>query len=421
MKNNNSKLHTGNGQEAGNFLWNSIGGMLNAGQSVLILMVITRVCGLDAAGIFSIAFATGNLFLYLGNYGVRNYQVSDLKEQYAFRDYLRHRCLTVLLMVLVSLLYVGYSLQSGRYSAYKSMTVLAMCLLKAVDCMEEVFEGRLQQKGRLDRAGKLMTARLVVSIGGMLVVLLITKDLLTSTLAAIVLAILTVIVVLWFYRDTLELRRGRVSGAAMKGLMTACFPVCAANFLSFYLTNAPKYAIDAVMSESVQAQYNFIAMPVFVIQLLNMFMYQPALVKMTAAWNAKDNRGFLRMIGKILLGLAGVSVLVLAGAWVLGIPVLSLLYATDLSALKTEMMLILCAGIFLAVDGFLCAVLTIARAQNRIPLAYLAGTALSLILTNRMTAAGGIRGAVTAYLLIMILVMLLLSGLFAAALRKNSG
>ena len=49
--------------EADCFIWNSIGGTLNAGQSVLILMVITRTAGLAAAGVFSIAYATGNLFL----------------------------------------------------------------------------------------------------------------------------------------------------------------------------------------------------------------------------------------------------------------------------------------------------------------------------------------------------------------------
>jgi hypothetical protein len=52
---------------AGSFFWNTLGGILNAGQSVLVLAVLTRVLGLAAAGIYSIAFATGNLFLYWGS------------------------------------------------------------------------------------------------------------------------------------------------------------------------------------------------------------------------------------------------------------------------------------------------------------------------------------------------------------------
>ena len=45
-----------NKNEAGNYIWNAIGGMLNAGQSVLVLIIVTRVCGLEAAGLYSIAF-----------------------------------------------------------------------------------------------------------------------------------------------------------------------------------------------------------------------------------------------------------------------------------------------------------------------------------------------------------------------------
>ncbi len=406
--------------DAGNYIWNSIGGMLNAGQSVFILMVVTRVCGLEAAGIFSIAFATGNLFLYLGNYGVRNYQVSDLKEQYAFKDYLWHRFFTVLLMILASIAFCVYSSATGKYSSEKTWTVFAMCILKSIDCLEEVFEGRYQQRGRLDRSGKMMTMRLVVSIGGMLAALMIWKDLLLSTWVAVVLAAMTVIVMAWLYRETAALKMGPVSTLHMKGLMMACFPVCAANFLSFYLINAPKYAIDAVMNETVQAEYNFIAMPVFVIQLMNMFMYQPVLVKMTLAWNGRKTKEFMGYFRRILAGLLAIAVVVLAGAWVLGIPVLSILYATDLTALKTELMLILVGGIFLAYNGFQSAILTITRDQNLIPVMYFIGTVLSLILTPRFVAAWGITGAVTAFVVTMAVVGILLTGLFAAALRKAS-
>ena len=52
------------------YLWNMMGGLLNAGQSVLILMVITRVAGIDDAGIFTIAYASANLFLTIGNYEI---------------------------------------------------------------------------------------------------------------------------------------------------------------------------------------------------------------------------------------------------------------------------------------------------------------------------------------------------------------
>lgn len=447
-----------NKNEAGNYIWNAIGGMLNAGQSVLVLIIVTRVCGLEAAGLYSIAFATGNLFMYLGNYGVRNYQVSDVDEKFPFRSYILHRLLTVALMLLAAAVYCTYSLLRGAYSPAKTMTVAAMCLLKAIDCLEEVLEGRLHQRGRLDLAGKMMTVRLLISIGGMLAVLVATGNLLTATNAAIILAAAAVILMAAACRRTLlplqpapELvadvgNAGAAPGAAAKNrgaatspaaasaavsaarrgalrdaavLMRVCFPVCAANFLSFYLINAPKYAIDAAMNETAQAQYNFIAMPVFVIQLLGMFVYQPVLVRMTLSWNRADKKGFLRDFLRITAGLLIIAALCLGGAYVLGIPVLSALYATDLSALKPELLLILAGGVFLAMNGFYSAVLTLMREQNRIPVMYLAGAVLSLILTPRFVGISGIMGAVISFVLIMAIVCALLSAQFALAYKKH--
>ena len=382
---------------AGSFFWNSLGGILNAGQSVLVLMVITRVLGLAAAGVYSIAFATGNLFLYLGEYGVRNVQVSDLTEQYPFRDYLAHRVLTVFLMLALGACCCVFSYGRGTYSLEKSLTVFAMCLLKAVDCIEEVYEGRLHQRGRLDLAGKVMTVRLVVSIGGMLAAAVLFHSLLIATDIAAALAAVSAFCMLFCYRKEVAFTPGLVSRRNVGALMRVCFPVCAANFLQFYLINAPKYAIDAAMEETVQAQYNFIAMPVFVIQLLGMFLYQPVLGRMSAAAANGDRRALLSDIRKIVLGILVIAAVCLAGAWVLGIPVLSLLYATDLSSFRSELMWILVGGIFLALSGFLCAVLTILRRQSAILVIYAAGAVLSLILTGQMVRSSGILGAVRSF------------------------
>ncbi len=399
------------------YVWNSVGGMLNAGQSVLILIVITRACGLEAAGIFSIAYATANLLLYLGNYGVRNYQVSDLKEAQSFQTYLTHRIITTAAMLAAGGVYCAWSLRFGGYSGQKAAVVFAMCALKAVDCIEEVIEGRLHQRGRLDLSGKIMTARIVISIGGMIAALMMTGDLLASTWVAFVFAVLTDAVMAFLYRKEIALTRHKMDGKGLLVLTTACFPVCAANFLSFYLTSAPKYAIDAWMSETVQAQYNFIAMPVFVIQLLNMFMYQPVLVKMTIAWTEKNKKSFLKSFGKIVAGLLVISGIVLLGAWIVGIQALSILYATDLTPLRAELMLILVGGIFLAMSGFYSAVLTIMRVQNFIPGIYLVGTVLSVLFTTPMTKSLGIRGAVLAFVISMALVACMLTILFARTLK----
>ena len=50
-------------------VWNMVGSMIMAFQSVIMLMILTRVLGLNEAGIFTIAYANANLFVTIGKYG----------------------------------------------------------------------------------------------------------------------------------------------------------------------------------------------------------------------------------------------------------------------------------------------------------------------------------------------------------------
>ena len=73
------------------------------------LMILTRTVGLNASGIFTIAYANANLFLNIGKYGMRNYQVSDVRDEFCFREYLGSRWITTIMMIVVSIIYVAYT------------------------------------------------------------------------------------------------------------------------------------------------------------------------------------------------------------------------------------------------------------------------------------------------------------------------
>lgn len=383
--------------------------MLNALQSVVALMVITRVCGIEAAGIYSISYAMGNLFLYLGNYGVRNYQVSDLQERYSFSDYLYHRMFTTILMLAAAALYTAINFCLGSYSLYKAGCVMAMGVLKAAECLSEVFEGRYQQRGRLDCSGKLQSFRLLFSIGGMMIVLVVTGDLLTALWCAVLFSLLASVVLVAHFRSVASYQRKMLSTDRISGLMRECFPVCASNFLTVFVINEPKYVMDAMMDETSQACYGFISMPVFVIQLMTMFIYQPMLVRMTLSYVNDDRKAFLCSFRRVTLALLVISVPVILAAWFLGIPVLSVMYATNLSAYKEAFMILMLGGIFLAFNGFCTVVLTVMRLQSRGLAVYLIGSVISMLVTTYMTGSLGIYGACLSFLIVMIAITVMMA------------
>ena len=95
------------------YLWNTCAAMLNAFQTVFILMLISRIDPVIDAGVFTIAFAIGNLMMTIGKYGIRQFQVSDVEEKYSFKEYTAARIITSIIMIVASFVYVGVNLASG--------------------------------------------------------------------------------------------------------------------------------------------------------------------------------------------------------------------------------------------------------------------------------------------------------------------
>ena len=103
------------------YLWNTCAAMLNAFQTVFILMLISRIDPVIDAGVFTIAFAIGNLMMAIGKYGIRQFQVSDVEEKYSFKEYTVARIITSIIMIAASFVYVGVNLASGLYNSNSNL------------------------------------------------------------------------------------------------------------------------------------------------------------------------------------------------------------------------------------------------------------------------------------------------------------
>ena len=175
------------------YAWNSVSGLMFAMQSAVMLIVITRTNGLEDAGIFSIAYAIGSLMSFIGEYGVRKYQVSDIKEKVSFTDYHSHRVFTCLIMLVVFVIYVGAGYVSGRYSSNKFWVIIFVCLLKLVEAYADVFYSRYQQMRRLDVAAKTNTFRIGLAMAACMISLAITHNLLISSIIWFIVALITMV------------------------------------------------------------------------------------------------------------------------------------------------------------------------------------------------------------------------------------
>lgn len=402
------------------FVWNMAGSMLMAFQSVIMLMILTRVLGLREAGIFTIAYANANLFLTIGKYGMRNFQVSDVREQFSFYEYRTSRYITTLLMIFVSVAYVAYVGSKNGYTLEKSLIIIWMCLFKVVDVVEDIYHGFYQQKGRLDIAGKALTIRLAVTILIFAIDLIILKNLLwVLIVSTVVTFILFVILTKWGYEELINLVRKEKKFANIVELLKICFPLFLGSFLAFYIGNAPKYAIDSILNDELQACYGFIAMPVFVIGLLNNFIFNPMIYKMSVMWNEGKVKKFVKLFLLQIVVVAAITVTCIAGAYLLGIPVLSILYNTDLEPYKRELLVLLLGGGFLALSGLLTTIITIIRFQRALVTGYIIVAIMAYLYSPVLVEKYSMMGASVLYMALMVILCAIFIVILGYGLMKK--
>lgn len=401
-------------------IFNALSGGINAIQSVIWLMIITRVLGLTDAGIFTIAYATSNLFLMIGKYGIRNFQVSDIKKSYTWNDYYISRILTVIAMMAAALIYSLYMNLSGNYTIYKAIVVFLMTILKAADAYEDVYYGMYQQNGRLDLAGLTMSIRL----GGQLIFLsicvLFKLDLLISLILTNIFSWVLLFILLKKINSKFEFDNISPNKKRIKKIFILCAPLFLSSFVSYYVCNLSKYAIDRIMGEAEQAYYGFISMPVFVVFLFTNFIYQPMLKDISELWVEQKKLLFKKKLLSAVSLIGIISIIVLVGGWFLGVWGLGILYGVNMEKYKYELMVLLIGSVFYAFSAFFSVIITVMRKQKFALYVYVAVLIVFQFATTYLVKSDGIMGASLSYALSMGIVALLYLSIVVLQIRNMS-
>lgn len=414
------------GQKKKDYIWNTAAGLINAAEAVIMSMYVTRMTGLADAGILSIAFTIGNQLMPVGKFGMRAYQVTDVEERFPFTVYLKSRIVTTLLMVVSAFVYLLYGHIWLGYSRDKEGVILAVCLIYAVEAFEDVIWGCYQQRNRLYVGAELFCYRWTGILATFPIVLYFTRNLKFTLQMGFVLSVFIFAVLLKLTFRAVSGEEAALIGIIRKAdlqeigmLLKIALPLFGISFLSFYVNSAPKYAIDACLTDEIQACYGFVAMPVFVIGLINNFIYQPVLVPMAMEWERKQTDRFNARIIRQLMIIAGISVVCIMGAYVLGIPVLSILYNAELSGYKRELLTLLLGGGFLAASGYLSVVLTIMRCQRSLLWPYCLVAFMAFIGLKRIVYMYGTIGAAVCYLFLMALLCFVYGMILVFKLKRR--
>ena len=403
---------------ARDYFWNTVASLMLSLTTAVLLLVVKRTAGLEAAGVFTIANTVGQQFQALGMYEVRTYHVTDARHRFSFGTYLATRLVTVGAMVagiIVSAALSGDGLMAA-------VLIALIACLRVFDAFEDVFYCELQREGRLDIAGKACFLRTLTTIGVFSVVLALGGSMLTA--AAITLVAYLVVMLGAYLPPARRLfpLGPRWEPRPIIRVLAECLPLFLASFIALYLANAPRFAIDRYLDNAQQGYFAIIFMPAFTINLLSFVIFRPLLTQMADRWIGADRVGFAAIVRRGLLGTFVAFVAVALVTYTVGAPILGFVYGTDVSGSMLELMVLVAGGALNAAGVILYYALTTMRLQRLVFAGYIIAAAAITVLCLLLVPTYGLLGASLAYAGAMaILAAAFLAGVRLALRRAPSG
>lgn len=398
-----------------NFSWSIAGSIFESALSFVLLIVVNRIMGETYGGVFTLAFSHAQLMYYIGTLETRPIHSTDVRQKYPFSAYFSLRLASCVLMIIVCLVYV----LTMNEDPSKQRIMMYVCLYKTVEALQDVFAAMYQQHDRIEFSGKVSVLRIILTLAAFTGALLLTRQLETACIAMLIAGIVTLLTYNLHIWKKFPDAAIQLDFTHTKEILAACFPLFISVFVMLYISNAPKYAINTWCTDVIQNRYSILFMPAFVINLFSQFVLRPLLTTMAQIWSGGETHRFRGNVLKMLAGIAALTAMGMLGAWILGIPILKLVYSVDIGQYRFVLLLVMIYGGLNAVNIFLYNMIAVTRRQKWLLIGYAAAALAIFILAPVMVRQYEMTGAILSSIISIGLLDLILATVLAIVIRNR--
>jgi len=383
-------------KEKKNFIWNFIGSLIFGFTSLFFMMITTHINGIDSAGIFTYCFATACILYTVAAYSGKTFQITDITEKYSDTDYIYNRICTFVIAIIISFVFVGVT----GCSKEKAICLILLTIYRGLDAFIEAFHAITQKNGNLYKVGISLFCRAIIATGTFFLLNYYTHNLIIACFGIILISLGFLI----FYdipSAKLGLKKTKFDKSKNIQLLKDGVYTFLFSFLTVYLLNAPRYALEMLGQDSLQAIYGIIIMPASFLSLVAGYIIQPFLVKISKFVKEKDYTNLKRLLFHISLFVGICGAFCMIGVFFLGEPILELLYGIDLEKQNWNLVIIILASIFYALSTLFSAVLIAMRKTLSQLITLITDALLAIIVCYLLIPKQALFGASIAYLFIM--------------------
>lgn len=162
-------------------IWNIIANFCFAICTWLMSWILSKYYGegnYGVTGILALAMSYGNVFFVFSSYGLRTFQVSDIKEKYTDEEYVSLRIFTIIVSMILCIV-VSIML---RYSTFTFLCINVFVAYQSVRAYVDVLYGILQKKDYLDCASKSLCLRSIAGLVAFILGIFLFNNLLVAIL-----------------------------------------------------------------------------------------------------------------------------------------------------------------------------------------------------------------------------------------------
>lgn len=336
---------------AKNSLLNTIGTFIYFFCQWLTTVVVVRITGFSDAGILSLAITFTNVFYFISLFGVRNYQLSDVNNEFSTSNYSFVRLLALLgslIAFIVILIFI-------RFDFYTKLCCLAYMIFKMLESITDLFFTIFQKENKFKIILISYTAKGIISILAFAAALYITKNLLIT----IIVMGFVYLLVISFYDFILLNRIVKISfnKNGTKRIFVLCIPLVLFSLIMPYMNFITRYLVERLYTKEILGYYSSISLVVVVVSTLAGCIWLVIIPYLSKAFINKKFKELRLLLVKILLGFLILGIVSISACWLLGDFFLSLIFGNDILKYSDLLIPVVITSLALALCMFLSTVL----------------------------------------------------------------
>jgi O-antigen/teichoic acid export membrane protein len=304
-----------------------------------VVLLLAKLGTAEMVGIVVLARAICAPLTGLANLGLRGVLITDVRGDYAFRDYLGLRLAG---SGLAAVAVVG-TILIGGYPSQVAWIILVVFAGKAFESISDIFHGLLQQQERMDRIGLALIIRGPLGLALLVVGLCATGSLVWGMLGFALAAAITFLMwdlpsvagILVHSRTTARCDvtlTPRFHPRTMASLAWISFPLGMVFVLIALGNSIPRYVIDSVLGREQLGIYAAIAYPAMMATMVVASMGQAACPRLAKYHAAGNKSAYYRLLAKMLVLVFGLGVVGVVIAAIFARPILHFLYGPQYAA-----------------------------------------------------------------------------------------